>query len=51
MLIVEMFGSLKLRDRDAILTKDGVIFRVYGYIHPSGSFASNCCNPTSGLCL
>lgn len=29
---------LKLRDRDAILTKDGIIFRVYGYIHPSGAY-------------
>jgi predicted nucleotidyltransferase len=25
---------LKLRDRDAILTEEGIIFRVYGYIHP-----------------
>jgi predicted nucleotidyltransferase len=29
---------LKLRDRDAILTGDGIIFRVYGYIHPSGAY-------------
>jgi predicted nucleotidyltransferase len=33
---------LKLRDRDAILTKDGIIFRVYGYIHPSGAYV---CDP------
>jgi predicted nucleotidyltransferase len=31
-------GAMKLRDRDAILTKDGIIFRVYGYIHPSGAY-------------
>ena len=33
---------LKLRDRDAILTGDGLIFRVYGYIHPSGAYV---CDP------
>jgi predicted nucleotidyltransferase len=33
---------LKLRDRDAILTKDDIIFRVYGYIHPSGAYV---CDP------
>ena len=33
---------LKLRDRDAILTRDGIIFRVYGYIHPSGAYV---CDP------
>jgi predicted nucleotidyltransferase len=33
---------LKLRDRDAILTEDGIIFRVYGYIHPSGAYV---CDP------
>jgi len=33
---------LKLRDRDAILTEDGIIFRVYGYIHPSGAYL---CDP------
>lgn len=27
-------ARLKLRDRDAILTKEGIIFRVYGYSHP-----------------
>ncbi|RLI22399.1 hypothetical protein DRO54_01315 [Candidatus Bathyarchaeota archaeon] len=25
---------MKLRDRDAIITKEGIIFRVYGYFHP-----------------
>jgi len=25
---------LRLRDRDAIITKEGIIFRVYGYFHP-----------------
>jgi predicted nucleotidyltransferase len=33
---------LKLRDRDAILTEDGIIFRVYGYVHPSGAYV---CDP------
>jgi predicted nucleotidyltransferase len=33
---------LKLRDRDAILTWDDLIFRVYGYIHPSGAYI---CDP------
>jgi len=42
MLVVEMFELLKLRDRDALLTKDGIIFRVYGYIHPSGAHV---CDP------
>ncbi|PVX23115.1 MAG: hypothetical protein CW691_11645 [Candidatus Bathyarchaeum sp.] len=33
---------LRLRDRDAILTRDGIIFRVYGYLHPSGAYV---CDP------
>ena len=33
---------MKLRDRDAILTIDGIIFRVYGHIHPFGAFL---CDP------
>jgi len=33
---------LNLRDRDAILTKEDLIFRVYGYIHPSGAYV---CDP------
>lgn len=37
-----VLDSLKLRDRDAILTEDGFIFRVYGYLHPSGSYV---CDP------
>ncbi len=31
-----------LRDRDAIITKEDIIFRVYGYIHPSGAYV---CDP------
>ncbi|MEM2995611.1 MAG: nucleotidyltransferase domain-containing protein [Candidatus Bathyarchaeia archaeon] len=27
-------ASSKLRDRDAIITREGLIFRVYGYTHP-----------------
>ena len=30
--------SLRLRDRDVIITREGIIFRVYGYFHPSNSF-------------
>ena len=33
---------MRLRDRDAIVTDDGFIFRVYGYLHPSGAFV---CDP------
>ena len=33
---------MKLRDRDAILTKEGIIFRVYGYLHPSCAYV---CDP------
>lgn len=25
---------MKLRDRDAVITREGIIFRVYGYLHP-----------------
>lgn len=31
-------ASLKLRDRDAILTEEGLIFRVYGYSHPPDAY-------------
>lgn len=31
-------ASLKLRDRDAIITKEGLIFRVYGYTHPPNGY-------------
>jgi len=29
---------LKLRDRDAIITRDNIIFRVYGYFHPPNAY-------------
>jgi len=29
---------LKLRDRDAIITRNNIIFRVYGYFHPSNAY-------------
>lgn len=29
---------LSLRDRDGILTKEGLIFRVFGYSHPKGAY-------------
>jgi predicted nucleotidyltransferase len=31
-------ADLRLRDRDAIQTKDGVIFRVFGYSHPQNAY-------------
>ena len=33
-----MASNLKLRDRDAIETPEGLIFRVFGYSHPPGAF-------------
>jgi predicted nucleotidyltransferase len=35
-------SEVKLRDRDAIVTADGIIFRVYGYIHPPHAYV---CDP------
>ncbi|MBS7646383.1 nucleotidyltransferase domain-containing protein [Candidatus Bathyarchaeota archaeon] len=31
-------AELRLRDRDAIVTREGLIFRVFGYVHPSESY-------------
>jgi predicted nucleotidyltransferase len=31
-------ADLKLRDRDAIQTEEGIIFRVFGYSHPKDSY-------------
>jgi predicted nucleotidyltransferase len=31
-------ASLSLRDRDAIVTREGLIFRVFGYSHPPSAF-------------
>jgi predicted nucleotidyltransferase len=31
-------ATLRLRDRDAIITKEGLIFRVFGYTHPSSAY-------------
>jgi len=31
-------ASFKLRDRDAVLTREGLIFRVYGYTHPPEAY-------------
>ena len=33
---------VKLRDRDAIITNEGIIFRVYGYSHPPNAYV---CDP------
>lgn len=30
--------TLRLRDRDAIITKEGLIFRVFGYSHPPSAY-------------
>jgi len=35
-------GDLRLRDRDAIVTQDKMIFRVYGYTHPPRAYI---CDP------
>jgi len=31
-------AALRLRDRDAIITREGLIFRVFGYSHPSNAY-------------
>ena len=31
-------ATLKLRDRDAIQTAEGLIFRVFGYSHPKDAY-------------
>ncbi len=31
-------ADIKLRDRDAIQTREGIIFRVFGYSHPSNQY-------------
>jgi predicted nucleotidyltransferase len=31
-------ASLRLRDRDAVVTEEGLIFRVYGYSHPPKAY-------------
>jgi predicted nucleotidyltransferase len=31
-------ANVRLRDRDSILTKEGIIFRVMGYSHPRGAY-------------
>jgi predicted nucleotidyltransferase len=31
-------ASLKLRDRDAVATEEGLIFRIYGYAHPPKAY-------------
>ena len=33
-----MANNLKLRDRDAIETAEGLIFRVFGYSHPPDAY-------------
>jgi len=35
-------APMKLRDRDAIITGDDIIFRVYGYFHPTDAYV---CDP------
>lgn len=31
-------ATLKLRDRDGIITKEGIIFRIFGYSHPRSAY-------------
>jgi len=31
-------STIRLRDRDAIITREGLIFRVFGYSHPSNAY-------------
>jgi predicted nucleotidyltransferase len=31
-------ATIKLRDRDGIVTKEGIIFRVFGYSHPGSAY-------------
>jgi len=31
-------SSLRLRDRDAVITSEGLIFRVFGYSHPANAY-------------
>ena len=35
---IHLASNLKLRDRDAIETAEGLIFRVFGYSHPSNAY-------------
>jgi predicted nucleotidyltransferase len=37
-----MNAQIELRDRDAIVTRENIIFRVYGYVHPLGGYI---CDP------
>ena len=39
---LRILQSLRLRDRDAIVTREGIIFRVYGSFHPSNAYV---CDP------
>jgi predicted nucleotidyltransferase len=32
-------AALRLRDRDAIVTEEGLVFRVFGYSHPSDAYS------------
>ena len=40
--MARVMNPLKLRDRDAIVTRDSIIFRVYGYTYPSEGYV---CDP------
>jgi len=35
---MNIFGPIRLRDRDAIITSEGLIFRVLGYSHPENGY-------------
>ena len=42
-------AALKLRDRDGIITEQGLIFRVFGYSHPSKSYICDVEYAPSGI--
>jgi predicted nucleotidyltransferase len=41
--------TLKLRDRDGIVTKEGLIFRVFGYSHPANAYICDAEYASAGI--
>lgn len=42
-------ANLRLRDRDGVLTEEGIIFRVFGYSHPRGAYICDAEYASSGI--
>ena len=42
-------ATLRLRDRDSIVTKEGLIFRVFGYSHPHGTYICDAEYASAGI--